>query len=94
MQWVADHWFELATLALLAVIAINTLDSRWNNATLVEQLNDIIRRFSWLARRNAESRRNDVAVRIALITTHRNQQHFLRLVRKAVQFGARGRSLG
>jgi hypothetical protein len=56
--WIADHWFELATTALLAVIAINTLDSRWNNATLVEQLNDIIRRFSWLARRNAESRRN------------------------------------
>jgi hypothetical protein len=46
MQWIADHWFELATIALLAVIAINTLDSRWNNATIVEQLNDIIRRFS------------------------------------------------
>jgi hypothetical protein len=58
MQWIADHWFELATIALLAVIAINTLDSRWNNATIVEQLNDIIRRFSWLARRNAGSRRN------------------------------------
>ena len=58
MQWIADHWFELATTALLAVIAINTLDSRWNNATIVEQLNDIIRGFSWLARRNAESRRN------------------------------------
>jgi hypothetical protein len=58
MQWIADHWFELATIALLAVIAINTLDSRWNNATIVEQLNDIIRRFSWPARRNAESRRN------------------------------------
>ena len=49
MHWIADHWFELATIALLAVIAINTLDSRWNNATIVEQLNDIIRRFSWLA---------------------------------------------
>ena len=57
MEWIGDHWFELATTALLAVIAINTLDSRWNNATIVEQLNDIIRRFSWLARRNAESRR-------------------------------------
>jgi len=54
MQWIADHWFELATTALLAVIAVNTLDSRWNNATIVEQLNDIIRRSSWLARRNAE----------------------------------------
>jgi hypothetical protein len=58
MQWIADHWFELATTALLAVIAINTLDSRWNNATIVEQLNDIILRFSWLVKRNAESRRN------------------------------------
>jgi hypothetical protein len=58
MQWIADHWFELATTALLAVIAINTLDSRWNNATIVEQLNDITRRFSWLVKRNAESRRN------------------------------------
>jgi hypothetical protein len=37
MQWIADHWFELATIALLAVIAINTMDSRWNNATIVEQ---------------------------------------------------------
>ena len=58
MQWIADHWFELATTGLLAVIAINTFDSRWNNATIVEQLNDIIRRFSSLARRSAESRRN------------------------------------
>jgi transposase len=57
MQWIADRWFELATIVLLAVIAINTLDSRWNNATIVEQLNDIIRGFSWLARRNAESHR-------------------------------------
>ena len=46
MQWITDHWFELATTGLLSVIAINTLDCRWNNATIVEQLNDIIRRFS------------------------------------------------
>ena len=58
MQWITDHWFELATIAPLAVIAVNTLDRMWNYATLVEQLNDIIHRFSWLARRNAESRRN------------------------------------
>jgi hypothetical protein len=58
MQWIADHWFELVTIALLAVIAMNTLDSRWNNATIVEQLNDTIRRFSWLARGNVESCRN------------------------------------
>ncbi|HKM71725.1 MAG TPA: hypothetical protein VJX94_16990 [Stellaceae bacterium] len=58
MQWIVDHWFELATIALLTVIAINTLDTRWNNATIVEQLNDITRRFSWLTSRNAESRRN------------------------------------
>jgi hypothetical protein len=58
MQWIVDHWFELATIALLTVIAINTVDSRWNNATIVEQLNDITRSFSWLASRNAESRRN------------------------------------
>ena len=58
MQWIADHWFELAATGLVAVIAINTFDSRWNNATIVEQLNDMIRRFSWLAMRNAESRRN------------------------------------
>ena len=58
MQWIADHWFELATIALLAV---NTLDSRWNNVTIVEQLNDIIRRFSWLAKRNPESHRNSIS---------------------------------
>ncbi|MBV8453378.1 MAG: hypothetical protein JOZ29_14075 [Deltaproteobacteria bacterium] len=57
MQWIADHWFELATLVLLAVITINTLDSRWNNATIVEQLNEIIRRFLWLAAERG-SRRN------------------------------------
>ena len=58
MQWIIDHWFELATTALLGVIAINTFDSNWNNSTMVEQLNDIIRSFSSLARRDAASRRN------------------------------------
>jgi hypothetical protein len=58
MQWIVDHWFELATTALLAVIAINTFDSNWNNSTMVEQLNDIIRGFSSLARQDAASRRN------------------------------------
>ena len=46
MQWIIDHWFELAAIALLAVIAVNTFDSNWNNSTIVEQLNDIIRSFS------------------------------------------------
>ena len=58
MQWIIDHWFELATTALLGVIAINTFDSNWNNSTMVEQLHDIIRGFSSLARRDAASRRN------------------------------------
>jgi hypothetical protein len=58
MQWIVDQWFEVATTALLAVIAINTMDRRWNNSTLVEQVNDIIRSFSSLARRDAASRRN------------------------------------
>ena len=58
MQWIIDYWFELATTALLGVIAINTFDSNWNNSTMVEQLNDIIRGFSSLARRGAASRRN------------------------------------
>jgi hypothetical protein len=58
MEWIVDHWFEIATTALLAVIAINTLDRRWNNSTIAEQLNDVIRGFSSLARRDAGSRRN------------------------------------
>jgi len=58
MEWIVDHWFEIATTALLAVIAINTLDRRWNNSTIVEQLNDVIRGFSSLAQRDAGSRRN------------------------------------
>lgn len=58
MQWIVDQWFEVATTALLAVIAINTMDRRWNNSTLVEQVNDIIRSFSALVRRDAASRRN------------------------------------
>jgi len=31
MQWIADHWFALATTALLAVI---TCDRKWNNSTI------------------------------------------------------------
>jgi hypothetical protein len=56
MQWIVDHWFELTTTALLAVIAINTFDSNWNNSTIVEQLNDIIRSFSSRVRRRSGPR--------------------------------------
>jgi hypothetical protein len=58
MQWIVDHWFEIVTTALLAVIAINTLDRKWNNSTLVEQLNDMTRRLSSLARQDADTRRD------------------------------------
>jgi hypothetical protein len=54
MEWIVDHWFEFATTALLAVIAINTPDRRWDNSTIVQQLNG----FSSLACRDAGSRRN------------------------------------
>jgi capsule polysaccharide export protein KpsE/RkpR len=53
MQWIAEHWFEITTTILLAVIAINTLDGKWNNSTIVEQLNDLIHSFSSRARRDA-----------------------------------------
>jgi capsule polysaccharide export protein KpsE/RkpR len=56
MQWMIDHWFEITTTILLAVIAINTLDGKWNNSTIVEQLNDIIHSFSSRARRDAVRR--------------------------------------
>jgi hypothetical protein len=52
MQWIVDHWFEITTTILLAVIAINTLDGKWNNSTIVEQLNDLIRRLSSRGRRD------------------------------------------
>ena len=58
MQWIVDHWFELTATTLLAVIAINTLDGKWNNATIVEQLNDLIRSFSFRVRRDAMLRNN------------------------------------
>jgi hypothetical protein len=58
MQWIVDHWFEITTTILLAVIAINTLDGKWNNSTIVEQLNDLIRSFSLRARREAALRTN------------------------------------
>jgi hypothetical protein len=58
MQWIVDHWFEIVTTALLAVIAINTLDRKWNNSTLVEQLNDMTRRLSSLAGQDADTRRD------------------------------------
>jgi hypothetical protein len=53
MQWIVDHWFEITTTILLSVIAINTLDGKWNNSTIVEQLNDLIRSFSSRTRRDA-----------------------------------------
>lgn len=56
MEWIIDHWFEAATTGLLAVIAINTVDRKWNNSTIVEQLNDIIRSFSSLAKRDTASK--------------------------------------
>ena len=28
MQWIVDHWFEITTTILLAVIAINTFDGK------------------------------------------------------------------
>jgi hypothetical protein len=58
MQWIVDHWFELSTTILLAVIAVNTLDGKWNNATIVEQLNDLIRGLSFRGRRDAMLRNN------------------------------------
>jgi hypothetical protein len=53
MPWIADHWFEITTTLLLVIIAINTLDGKWNNSTIVEQLNDLIRSVSSRARRDA-----------------------------------------
>ena len=53
MQWMLDHWFEITTTVLLTIIAINTLDGKWNNSTIVEQLSDLIRSFSSRARREA-----------------------------------------
>ncbi|MBV9202226.1 MAG: hypothetical protein JO320_09825 [Alphaproteobacteria bacterium] len=52
MQWIVDHWFEITTTILLAIIAVNTLDGKWNNSTIVEQLNDLIRGLSSRARRD------------------------------------------
>jgi capsule polysaccharide export protein KpsE/RkpR len=56
MQWIADHWFEITTTILLVIIAVNTLDGKWNNSTIVEQLNDLIRSLSSRARRDAVHR--------------------------------------
>ena len=53
MLWIVDHWFEITTTILLAIIAVNTLDGKWNNSTIVEQLNDLIRGLSSRARRTA-----------------------------------------
>ena len=53
MQWIVDHWFEITTTILLAIIAVKTLDGEWNNSTIVEQLNHLIRGLSSRARRDA-----------------------------------------
>jgi hypothetical protein len=57
MLWIIEHWFEVSTTALLAIIAINTLDAKWNNATLVEQFNDIIHSFRSSTKQDTASRR-------------------------------------
>ena len=56
MRWIIDHWFEITTTILLTVIAVNTLDGKWNNSTIVEQLNDLMRSFSSRARQDAVAR--------------------------------------
>ena len=56
MRWIIDHWFEITTTILLTVIAVNTLDGKWNNSTIVEQLNDLIRSFSSRAKQDAVAR--------------------------------------
>jgi capsule polysaccharide export protein KpsE/RkpR len=56
MRWIVDHWFEITTTILLTVIAVNTLDGKWNNSTIVEQLNDLIRSFSSRAKQDAVAR--------------------------------------
>jgi hypothetical protein len=58
MQWIVTHWFEVTTTVLLAVIAVNTTDGKWNNATIVEQLNDLIHSSTSLAKQDAASRRH------------------------------------
>ena len=64
MQWMLDHWFEITTTVLLTIIAINTLDGKWNNSTIVEQLNDLIRSFSSRARREAVLRSHSPSGRL------------------------------
>ena len=44
-------WSELPTPRCLR--PADTLDGKWNNSTIVEQLNDLIRSFSSRARREA-----------------------------------------
>jgi hypothetical protein len=60
MRWVIGHWFELTTTTLLTVIAINTLDGKWNNSTIVEQLNELMRSLSPRARREAALSRSSL----------------------------------
>jgi hypothetical protein len=60
MQWVIGHWFELTTTTLLTVIAINTLDGKWNNSRIVEQLNELMRSLSPRARREAAFSRSSL----------------------------------
>jgi len=57
MQWIVDHWFEIAATARIAVIAIN-ISSRWADSMIVEQLNDVIRSFLSRGGGNAASRPN------------------------------------
>jgi hypothetical protein len=42
MQWILDHWFELAATALLGVITINTVDTNWQ--ILVTRRRDAVSR--------------------------------------------------
>jgi hypothetical protein len=62
----------LTTTILLTVIAINTLDGKWNNSTIVEQLNELMRSLSPRARREAALRRS--SLRGALNTVEKGDE--------------------
>jgi hypothetical protein len=56
IDWLLTHWFELATVTLLGIIAVNTIGNDWNLALAVKRLDLMIHLLGRIEHRLSEDR--------------------------------------
>jgi hypothetical protein len=56
IDWLLTHWFELATVTLIVIIAINTIGNDWNLALAVKRLDLVISLLGRIESRLSEDR--------------------------------------